>query len=481
MRVVPALPGRAATGAANLGDTCVHAYCFRSKPISESIRPPSTDRGRRRQWGTTPKEASMDVCAKGCVSLLLILLATESHAQDLVWRPSNTAMPPAAPPVADQVVLARPQPLTDADLAVEPPANLVRSQAPDVPPPPPYPPGGPVPGGATGPFTGPTPYNCGQANSNADLGFWSHCGENLRRLFTDTTGAIGGAFAPTQGRNVLQSDHTLDFFASPVTNPFYFQDPRALTEIKPLFIWQLTPSSNPIFAGGSDFVAGFSGSVAFTPWLSLVVNEVAWQWLDPKNGAIAGLSKANGFAQVQLGPQVTFIRDANTGTAAAFGLTFEIPVGSSQVLADTGTLSLRPYFSFAQHFGKFQYGSFNFMNTTGYDLSVDDQRNDFLFSSFHLDYDALDKHIFYPLVELNWIMYPFNGRATDLGFGGGDLYNFGSYGVAGHDELTVALGFRWKPLEALQFGLAAQMNVLPNTYGRHLDLFRLTADMIVRY
>ena len=29
----------------------------------------------------------------------------------------------------------------------------------------------------------------------------------------------------------------------PVTNPFLFEDPRALTEIRPIFMWQKTPSS----------------------------------------------------------------------------------------------------------------------------------------------------------------------------------------------------------------------------------------------
>jgi hypothetical protein len=152
------------------------------------------------------------------------------------------------------------------------------------------------------------------------------------------------------------------------------------------------------------------------------------------------------------------------------------------VLQDTGNLSLRPYFSFAQNFGKSQYGSFNFMNTTGYDFGVDNRRNDFLFSNFHIDYDISNRHLFYPLFELNWILYPQNGGARDFGFGGGDLFNFGSNGTAGHDELTLAAGFRWKPSEWVQFGLAGQFNVLGNGgTGRHLDTFRLTADVIFRY
>jgi hypothetical protein len=419
----------------------------------------------------------------------LLLGTTAASAQELVWRPSKDAAPNFAPPPSTSVTLSRPQPLADfipkLSVPTNPePAPIVRAQAGDPPPPPPFTGGPGVPPGApVGPFTGPTPYNCGQVNSNADLGFWSNLGQMFKRCWGDTTGAVGGVMQPGQGRNPFQSDHTLDVFASPVTNPFYSVDPRALTEIKPLFIWQHTPNSNPYWNGGDNYFAGVTGSVAFTPWLSLTVNKLGFTWINPHNGLPVGISSHGGFSEVQLGPKVTFIRDCNTGTAAAFGLVFEIPVGSSGALQDTGSLSLRPYFSFAQNFGKSQYGSFNFMNTTGYDFAVDNQRNDFLFSNFHIDYDIANKHVFYPLIELNWIFYPDNGGQRDFGFGGGDLFNFGSNGTAGHDELTLAAGFRWKPWgETVQFGLAAQFNVLgDHGNGRHLDTFRLTADVIFRY
>jgi hypothetical protein len=413
------------------------------------------------------------------IAVGLLLWSTAVNADDLVWRASKELTPQSAPASVATLGLCRPQPIVDFSVPIDP-APVVRGQAADplMPPPPPFPGGPPI--GA--PYTGPTPYNTGQVNSNADLGFWSGIGQFFKRCWGDTTGAVGGVFQPAQGRSPFQSDHTLDVFASPVTNPFYFEDPRALTQFKPIFIWQHTPTSNLYFDGGNNFFAGFQGSVAFTPWLSLTVNQIGFDWINPRNGAPVGLANGSGFSEVQLGPKVTFIRDCNTGTAAAFGLTFEIPVGSSAVLQDTGTLSLRPYFSFAQNFAKSNYGSFNFMNTTGYDFALDNERNDFLFSSFHLDFDVGNHHVFYPLAELNWILYPQNGHARDLGFGGGDLFNFGSYGTAGHDELTAALGFRWKAIgETLQFGLAGQFNVLGNTTGRHLDLFRLTADMIVRY
>ena len=44
----------------------------------------------------------------------------------------------------------------------------------------------------------------------------------------------GAAF---HGRNMFQSDPEFTYFASPVTNPFFFEDPRSLTEVRP--IWRL--------------------------------------------------------------------------------------------------------------------------------------------------------------------------------------------------------------------------------------------------
>ena len=121
------------------------------------------------------------------------------------------------------------------------------------------------------------------------------------------------------------------------------------------------------------------------------------------------------------------------------------------------------------------------MNTTGYDLSVDHERNDFLFSSFHLDFDVNNHHVFYPLVELNWILYPQNGgvrprlrrrRSVQL--------RQLRHGWTRRADRRPRL-----PLESDRrdagFGLAGQFNVLGNDTGRDLDLFRLTADMIVRY
>lgn len=433
----------------------------------------------------------MDARVRGALGLGLLLWAASARADDVAWQ---TARSLVASPSAQPVRLGRPRPLTEA---TEPPsapnptstpqavfpltpyrAARVRAQAPDgIPPPPafpgvPGPPSGPIP-----PPPGTNPYDCGVANTNADMGgFWSRCGNKLKRCFE--SGAA--AFAPGAGRTAFQSDHCFDNFISPVTNPAYFEDPRSLTEFRPIFIWQRTPGSNPIFGGGDNFNLNFQGRVAFTERFSLVIHKLGVAWTEIQQPT-APYQSHFGMTEIQLGPKYTFIRNEKTGTLFAGGLAFEIPVGSAKVFQDTGDLSLRPYFSFGQNFWRTDYGSFNFLNTTGYDFSVDSRRSDFVFSSFHLDYDVGGLHKIYPLVELNYIHYTQNGGARPFNFEGRDLFNFGSTSVAGLNELTAALGFRYLVNQSLQFGFAAERSVLNNNGGRHLDMFRLTFDMILRY
>jgi hypothetical protein len=416
---------------------------------------------------------------------LALLCSASAAAQEPVWfssaRPTASFSQPAASPVR----LGRPAPLTTSD--IQPVSYSARAQAPDpfVPPPPPPPPNFPGAGDLPPPPGGPSPFECGTVNSNADQGgFFSRCGDKLRRGWDGLTGGVStGAtelFQPGQGRTAFSSDHCFDYFISPVSNPRYFEDPRALTELRPVFMWQHTPSSNPVFAGGDNFFFDLQTRVAFTPWLSLVINEFGYTWTEIE-GVNQPYDNHAGFSEVHLGPKFTFLRSECTKTIMAGGLTFEIPTGPAKVFQNTGNLSLTPYLSLAQNFWQTQFGSMNFMNTTGYRFATDNERTDSIFSSFHLDYDVLNAHVFYPLIELNWTNYTRSGNVRPFNFEGSNLFNFGSTNVGGLNELTLAIGFRYLVSQCLQFGIAPEFNVLSNTGGRHLDKFRLTADMIFRY
>src|SRR5262249_17784552 len=185
-----------------------------------------------------------------------------------------------------------------------------------------------------------------------------------------------------------------------------------------------------------------------------------------------------GFSEIHIGPKYTFLRSECTGTVGAVGLAFEIPSGPSKVFQDTGSLSLRPYVSLAQTFGRSSYGSFDAMGTIGYDFGVDNKRSDMFFTSLHLDYNVANANKIYPFLELNWTHYSANGKARPFDFEGRDLFNFGSNHVAGHDPITLAPGVRYKFTEWAQVGTAFEF---PVTERKDLMDFRWTFDLIFRY
>ena len=75
-------------------------------------------------------------------------------------------------------------------------------------------------------------YNCGVVTAPPPAGGSSWFGK-CKELFSGC-----GIGAASGGRCAFQSDHCFDSFISPVTNPFLFEDPRSLTEVRPIFMIQ---------------------------------------------------------------------------------------------------------------------------------------------------------------------------------------------------------------------------------------------------
>ncbi len=286
---------------------------------------------------------------------------------------------------------------------------------------------------------------------------------------------LGGMVGEKNG-GWFRSDHMFDGFISPVTNPFLFEDPRSLTEARPIFLYQKVPSKQPDFRGGHLSFFGVQGRVAFTDRWSLVVNKFGGIWASPDSSSI--YDDGSSFAELWLGPKWTFYRGEETGSVAAGGLQFQIPAGSKRAFQDTGTLSLAPYLSYGQNFLRdFQWGSFNLLANTGYAFSVNRDRSDYYWLSAHLDFDVGNFHRFYPLVELNWILNTTDGKSRPIGAEGRDLINFGGQ-AAGSGLLTGAFGGRVKISENAQFGGAFEF---PFAGRKDLFRYRFTLDFILRY
>lgn len=436
---------------------------------------------------------------KACLAITVALVALAAgnrlHGQELrsaplftVGRPvplTPTGLPAETPTHERPRIRLQSveQEITKADAPMlrpqlQQPQPIIRAQGP---PPPPLPP--PTSAGA---LTADEAYNCGVVPHEGSGGFFQNCWGRCCDMCRGFPGSFAGMFQPGADRGILQSDCEFNAFISPVSSPFYLEDPRALTEIRPLFIFQHTPNANQAWAGGNNYFFGARGSVALTPNVSIVLTKLGWMWTDPDSNNPAGISSGNGFAEVHVGPKFTIIRNVDTGTLLASGVNFEIPCGNQNVFQNTGNFSVEPYISVAQNFGKNllgTYGSLNFLNTTGYTFRTDDVRNEFLFSGFHLDYNVGNQNRWYPLVEVNWFHYTRDGNAQQpfVGFGGADMFNFGTNGVAGHNELICNFGGRWKPAgrDSFQLGATVGFNALGGS--RTLNNIIVTTDLIFRY
>ncbi|HEV3144865.1 MAG TPA: hypothetical protein VGZ47_13330 [Gemmataceae bacterium] len=276
--------------------------------------------------------------------------------------------------------------------------------------------------------------------------------------------------------NWFQSDPDFCNLISPITNPFLFEDPRSLTEIRPIFIFQTIPTGNPAFNGGTAEFFGTQLRLAITDRVSFTINKLGWTWINPGSGATE--PGGNGFSELHLGPKFTFWRDPDHQIVAAAGLIFQIPAGNGAVYQDTGSLSLVPYITGAVNFYQSSWGSFNAMGAVGFSFPTDNERSAFFYNSWHLDWDVMNWHRVWPTLEMNWFVYTHSGNFRPVNAEGLDLANIGSTAVGGMGNLTIAPGVRVGLTQHAQLGVAAEF---PLVQGPVIQQFRLVVDLIWRY
>ena len=230
------------------------------------------------------------------------------------------------------------------------------SGPPPVPPPPP-----PPPPSAT---YGDTPYNPGVSIDHPlNKSFGDRCGEFFG---LNSCGGSGN-------RQMFQSDHCFDGLISPISNPFFFEDPRDITEIKPLLIYQTSPRNNPVFNGGSGGT-GLPGPPGINEQWSVVINKLGFVSMQPRDPNDE-FTKSSGFAEFNIGPKWTFYRNEQTTGIAAGGVNFELPIGDKSVYQDTGNLRAGPVFDLCPQLGRLPdgYGIFNVMGEAGYNFGIDNK------------------------------------------------------------------------------------------------------------
>jgi hypothetical protein len=271
---------------------------------------------------------------------------------------------------------------------------------------------------------------------------------------------IDGLTGKGGGHKWFAQEREFDCFISPLSNPFLFEDPRSLTEVRGMMLFQSIPSGNGRFSGNANYY-GLQGRLAITERWSVTLNKLGLQTLDGSTG----------LSEIWLGPKFELIRQPDSQTLVSVGGIFQIPTGAGSVYQNTGSLSIAPYISGAQKIFEGDWGRVNGMATAGYSISTNSNRSDYFYLSGHLDYDVMNLHKFYPLIEMNWFSVTTNGSANpNFNFEGRDMVNFGA-NAKGNNLLTMALGGRWRFNErwnagmAFEFGIAGRRDIFQNRFS----------------
>jgi hypothetical protein len=292
----------------------------------------------------------------------------------------------------------------------------------------------------------------------------------------------GGAAESPSGR--FTSNRNFSNFIGFLSNPLQNIDPRALTQIWPVFLGNWVRPI-PALPSGNLQLYGAGLNVALSDRLSFGLNQGGYAMAD-FNGNQPGLFRDSlgvlrdrrGFAGQRDGwlnlggfVQYTLIQDVPNQFLLTAGLRLEVPSGSAAIFQGYGPVHMAPYLTFGKEFGKFHVlgtGGYQFPTASG------DATSYLFYANLHLDRQMFGW--LYPLVELNWI-YHTTGVSLDLPTQRGfiDLGNFEATG----NILTLAAGANAVLVrDRLELGAVYST---PLATQRNFDFNGLLVKMVVRY
>lgn len=274
---------------------------------------------------------------------------------------------------------------------------------------------------------------------------------------------------------IQKSDRCFDDFISPMINFVFFEDPRNLTELRPIFVSQSIPNTigSGISAGGSAQLFALHIRAALTDRLSLIAVKDGYI-IDNTNGTLDTLLD-DGWAAVSLGLKYNLLRDVCRGTLLSTGFTYELPVGSRRALQDIGDGEFHFFGSGGQ---RFLDGNAHWLTSLGFRLPVDnDLQTTSVHWSNHFDVRVTDRA--YVFTEVAWWHWTEEAPAGQpIGVAGQDLFNLSASNVDGNDLVTQNVGVKYKPRRNMEAGFAYEF---PLTEFKDIIDDRVTLDFIVRY
>ena len=219
---------------------------------------------------------------------------------------------------------------------------------------------------------------------------------------------------------IQPSDRCFDDFISPMINFVHFEDPRTLTELRPIFLTHKVPATigNGVPAGGSIQLFALQFRLALSERLSLIAVKDGYI-LDNTKGALNGLLDS-GWADFTAGLKYNLCRDTCRGRLASVGFTYEIPLGSDQALQSVGD---GEFHIFATGGQRFCDGNAHFLSAVGYRFPIDDNlQTSSVHWSNHFDVRLTDS--LYVFTEAAWWHWTDDANlGTVPGVAGQDLFN----------------------------------------------------------
>jgi hypothetical protein len=263
---------------------------------------------------------------------------------------------------------------------------------------------------------------------------------------------------------MLPSDHCFDSFISPISNPFFFEDPRSLTEVRGIFLDNSLP---PALSGGDAHVwaAQLRGRIS-DRW-SVIAPRIAYLQVNQTGNPTGGLLSA------PLGVKYNLIRDVDRQLLVTAGITYFIN-GSERAASAFGDGDFHIFLTGGKQIGDWGH----WISGTGFRLPVDSNYGTQLwYWSNQWDYELPGG--IYPLAGVNWFHWMKNaGNNFTNGITGLDLINLPTSGVAGTDVVTGVVGVKWKPGCHCEVGTGFEF---PLTQTADILHNRVYADLILRY
>lgn len=273
---------------------------------------------------------------------------------------------------------------------------------------------------------------------------------------------------------IAPSDPYFCNFVSPISNPLFFEDPRTLTEIKPIFIEHHFPRNLPVLQGGDAQVYAVQMRAALTRRLSFIATKDGW--IDLRT---PGLGHQDGFADLSAGLKYNLIRNPEFPFLLSAGFTYEVPIGQREVLQNLGDGETHMFLSSAMQLGQELY----WMSGTGFRVPINhtDSSTMWYWSNslaYRFGPGSTPCTGWYGMWETNWFTWTRSGQSLPLNFEGTDLINLGSNNVAGNDIVTMLWGLKYKPTALQEIGSGIEIPVTDRS-----DLFghRVYLHWIIRH